>query len=167
MQSAYHARSLSLYAKLGFDTQEQIATRQGPAIRADIPGFPVRKVTADDAEECNLLCRQIHGHDRAGELADAIEQGTVTVVERGGEITAYATGIAFFSHSVGRTDDDLKALIAAAPEFQGSGFLLPTGNGELLRWCLQQRLWVVQVITLITIGLYNEPAGPYLPSILH
>lgn len=167
LQAAYHARSLSLYSKLGFEARQQIATIQGPAILTEIPGYPVRAATEDDAEDCNRLCRRIHGHDRAGELADAIKQGTATVVERGGKITAYSTGLAFFSHSVAETNDDLKALISAAAEFQGPGFLLPTGNGDLLRWCLQQDLHVVQMMTLMTIGLYSEPAGPYLTSILY
>jgi hypothetical protein len=28
-------------------------------------------------------------------------------------------------------------------------------------------LKVVQVMTLMTLGLYNEPAGAYLPSVLY
>lgn len=167
LQAAYHARSLSLYAKLGFEVRQLVATIQGPAILTDIPGFPVRPATEEDAEACNRLCRRVHGHDRAGELADAIKQGSATVVERGGRITAYSTGLAFFCHSVGETNDDLKALISAAPEFQGPGFLLPTGNGHLLRWCLQQDLHVVHMMTLMTTGLYSEPAGPYLTSVLY
>jgi hypothetical protein len=39
-------------------------------------------------------------------------------------------------------------------------------NG-LYRWCLAHGLRVVQVMTLMTLGLYNEPAGAYLPSILY
>ncbi|MGC9962400.1 MAG: GNAT family N-acetyltransferase, partial [Acidimicrobiales bacterium] len=38
-------------------------------------------------------------------------------------------------------------------------------DGALFRWCLEHRLRVVQVMTLMSIGLYNEPAGSYLPSI--
>lgn len=167
LQAAYHTRSLSLYSKLGFEARELVATIQGPAILKEIPGSSVRAASEADAEECNLLCRKVHGHDRAGELADAIQQGTATVVERHGRITGYSTGIAFFSHSVAETNDDLKALISAAPEFQGPGFLLPTGNGELLRWCLNQNLRVVHMMTLMTIGLYAEPGGPYMPSVLY
>ena len=48
-----------------------------------------------------------------------------------------------------------------------SGFLVPTRNGELLRWCLQHRLRLVHQMTLMTIGLYNEPTGAYLPSVLY
>jgi hypothetical protein len=58
-------------------------------------------------------------------------------------------------------------LIGAASAFPGGGFLVPTRNGELFRWCLQKGLRLVHQLTLMTIGLYNEPAGPYLPSVLY
>ena len=108
-----------------------------------------------------------HGHDRGGELLDAIRQGSATVVERLGRITGYSTGIGWFSHAVAETNDDLKALIGAATVFLGPGFLVPSRNGELFRWCLSQGLRVSAQATLMTIGLYNEPAGAYLPSILY
>jgi hypothetical protein len=88
------------------------------------------------------------------------------VAESGGRVTGYASSIAFFGHSVGETNEDLKALIAAAAEFQGPGILVPTRNAALFRWCLENGLQVVQPMTLMTMGLYNEPAGAYLPSIL-
>jgi len=44
---------------------------------------------------------------------------------------------------------------------------VPLRNGALFQWCLAHRLRVVQVLTLMTIGLYNEPAGAYLPSVLY
>ncbi|HMP83599.1 MAG TPA: GNAT family N-acetyltransferase, partial [Verrucomicrobiota bacterium] len=63
-------------------------------------------------------------------------------------------------------NDDLKALIAAAGEIGGPGFLLPTRNGDVFRWCLSQGLRVTQPMTLMSHGLYNEPRGAFLPSIL-
>ena len=116
---------------------------------------------------CNRLCFRVHGHDRAGELADAVRDRTANVVERLGRITGYSTAIGWFHHAVGETNDDMKALIGAAPSFLGPGFLLPSRNGELFRWCLANNLRVVAQATLMTIGLYNEPAGAYLPSILY
>jgi len=62
---------------------------------------------------------------------------------------------------------DLQALIAAAEGFGGPGILVPTRNAELFRWCLANGLRVVEPMTLMTLGLYNEPAGAYLPSILY
>jgi hypothetical protein len=88
-----------------------------------------------------------------------------TVVEHDGRITGYATALAFFGHAVGKSNTDLKALIGAAPAFGGSGFLLPTRNAELLRWCLNRGLHIVQPFTLMSMGLYNEPQGTFLPSI--
>jgi len=37
-------------------------------------------------------------------------------------------------------------------------------DAELFRWCLKKGLRVLQPLTLMMIGLYNEPAGAYLPS---
>ena len=42
----------------------------------------------------------------------------------------------------------------------------PTQSTELLRWCLNNNLRIMQNMTLMTIGLYNEPRGAWLPSIL-
>ncbi|HTG12318.1 MAG TPA: GNAT family N-acetyltransferase, partial [Candidatus Eisenbacteria bacterium] len=55
----------------------------------------------------------------------------------------------------------------AAPEFSGPGFLVPTRNGAVFRWCLEHGLRTVQPMTLMSIGLYNEPQGAFLPSIVY
>src|SRR5262245_51817028 len=167
VQAAYHTRALALYAKLGFTVQEPLATMQGPPVAVHIPGYVVRSATDEDINASNQVCQNVHGHDRGGELREAIQQGTASVVEHGGRITGYATAIAFFGHAVGETNEDLKALIGVAAEFPLPGFLLPIRNGELLRWCLEHRLRVVQTNTLMSLGLYTTPRGAFLPSILY
>lgn len=167
VQAAYHSRSLSLYAKLGFDTREPLSVLQGPAIGLKPLGCAVRPANEGDLEGCNRLCLKVHGHDRGAELLQAVKEGTATVAERGGHITGYATMVGFFGHAVGESNEDLKALIGAATTFAGPGFLLPTRNSEVLRWCLGNGLRVVQPMTLMSIGLYNEPAGAFLPSIIY
>jgi predicted N-acetyltransferase YhbS len=167
VQSAYHTRSLSLYATLSFDVREVLANIQGPALRTEIPGHAVRRAELADLEACSDVCLRVHGHHRAGEVKAAIQNGAVKVVEHDGRITGYTTGIAFFGHSVGESNADLKALIASAAEFGGPGFLLPLRNGELFRWCLENRLRVVQMMNLMSRGLYNEPKGAFLPSVLY
>jgi predicted N-acetyltransferase YhbS len=167
VQAAYHNRSLSLYAKLGFEVREPLATIQGPAIHEQTPGYDVRPAGDQDLEACNALCDEIHGHARSAEVSEAIQQATATVVVRNGRITGYATAIGFFGHAVAKTNEDLKALIAAAPAFADPGFLLPTRNAEVFRWCLEKKLRVVQPMTLMSMGLYNEPAGSFLSSILY
>ena len=61
----------------------------------------------------------------------------------------------------------MKALIGAAPSFTGAGFLLPTRNSDLMRWCLEKGLRVVMPMTLMSTGLYNEPGGAFLPSVVY
>ena len=166
VQAAYHNRSLSLYTKLGFDTREPLSTIQGSPIGLTVPGHEVRAATESDLNSCNELSLKVHGLERGAELLDAIKQGTATVVEHDGRITGYATLVGFFGHAVGESNEDLKALIGAASVFPGPGFLLPTRNSDLLRWCLERRLRVVQPMTLMSTGLYNEPAGSFLPSVV-
>jgi predicted N-acetyltransferase YhbS len=167
VQAAYHPRSLALYLKLGFEARELLACLQGPAIGKVMPGSAVRPAATDDLPACNRLCMRVHGHERGGELADAVAQGAARVVERMGRITGYATPIAFFGHAVAETNDDLKALIAAAAPFPGPGVLVPACNGELMRWCLAEGLRIKQTMTLMSMGLYNDPDGAWLPSVLY
>lgn len=166
LTAAHHGRSLSLYASLGFEVREPIACMQGSPIRGAIADRRVRPVVEADFDACNRLCKRVLGHDRGGELADAIGHGTAVLVEHGGRISGYATAMAFFGHAVGETTDDVKALIATAPAFEGLGILVPVRNGELFRWCLQSGLRVVQMLVLMSTGTYSDPAGAYLPSIM-
>ena len=167
LQSAYHGRSLALYASLGFLPRESIACMQGSAIGNVAAGYHVRRAMESDLEGCNRVCMSVHGHDRAGETLDAIKLGTAMVVEHNDRVTGYATDLGFLAHAVGETNRDLMALIGAASAFAGPGILVPLRNASLFQWCLSQRLRVSQVLTLMTIGLYNEPAGAYLPSVLY
>jgi len=167
VQAGYHNRSLCLYTKLGFVTREPLSLLQGPKLNAKFAGYDVRPAEERDVEMCNNLCRDVHGFDRDRELRDAIRSRSATVVEHLGQITGYATAIGFFAHAVARTNQDLKALIGAATEFPGPGFLLPTRNHDVFEWCLNCELKLVFQMTLMSIGLYNEPTGAYIPSILY
>lgn len=140
---------------------------QGPAIGALPAGYHVRQAVEADLDACSRICTFVHGHDRAGETLDAIKLGTASVVEHDRRITGYATDVGFLGHAVGETNRDLTALIGAASAFTGPGVLVPLRNGALFQWCLARRLRVVMVMTLMTTGLYNEPAGAYLPSVLY
>ena len=170
LQASYHSRSLALYATLGFEVREPISNMQGKPIQEAIPGRSVRAATESDTESCNTICKTVHGHDRNGELQDSIKQGSAKVVLHENKITGYTCGLTFFNHSVGLTNDDLKALISSATNddnYGGPGILIPSRNTQLFRWCLNNGLRLVQQLTLMTIGLYNEPAGSYMPSILY
>lgn len=166
VQAAFHNRSLSLYANLGFDIREPLSCMQGRTLQRTVPGCAVRRAENADLETCNALGRRVHGFDRGTELAQAIQHGTARVVERQGRITGYATDLAFFGHATTESNMDLQALIASAESFGGPGILVPSRNNALFRWCLSNGLRVVQPMTLMTAGLYNEPSGAWLPSIL-
>jgi GNAT superfamily N-acetyltransferase len=166
VQAAYNTRALALYAKLGFVVREPLALLQGGPIATAVPGRMVRPAGESDLTGCTNVCRAVHGHDRADEVADAIRAGTATVVEHDGRITGYATSVALFGHAVGETDDDLRALVAAAPSFGGRGIIVPA-RSSLFAWCLDRGLQIKQVMTLMSVGLYNEPTGAYLPSITY
>jgi predicted N-acetyltransferase YhbS len=167
LQGAFHNRSLSLYTKLGFITREPTSVMQGVPLKRTIEGYAVRPATESDLGSAARVCEKVHGHSRTGELRDGIAQNTAVVVERYGRVTGYASAFGYFGHAVAESNLDLRALIAAAESFSGPGILVPTRNAELFRWCLENGLRVVQPMMLMTIGLYNEPAGAYLPSILY
>ena len=167
LQDAFHSRSFTLYTKLGFQTRGTTAVVTGAALGQQISGYTVRPVTERDVVACNALCTQIHGHHRGGELSDGIAQGTAMLAERAGQIRGYTSLLGFFGHSVGESTEDLKALIAAAPEFAGTGFHVPTDNTELLNWCLDNGLRMVKAMTIMSLGLYNQPRGGYMPSVLY
>jgi GNAT superfamily N-acetyltransferase len=121
VQAAYHNRSMSLYTRLGFTVREPLACLQGPALGKTPAGYTVRRAETQDLQACNALCLHVHGHDRGGELRDAIGQGGAVVAEREGAIRAYATAMAFFGHAVGANNEAIQALISASTAFEGPG----------------------------------------------
>jgi len=167
VQAAHNTCSLALYTKLGFDVREPLADLQGQPLGLTIPGRIVRPATEADLAVCNQLCYRIHGHDRASELKGAVRRGTAMLVECDGRVSGYASEVGVFGHAVGENNEDLKALIGAAPASAEFGFYVPMCNADLFRWCLNHGLRVTQTATLMSLGLYNEPAGAFLPSALY
>ena len=86
--------------------------------------YETQRARLADIEACNAVCRQVHGHDRASELTDAVAQNTARVVEHDGRISGYATDLAFSAHAVGESNEDLKALIMATEGLGGPGILV-------------------------------------------
>jgi predicted N-acetyltransferase YhbS len=165
VQAAFHNRSLSLYASLGFEIREPLSCMQGRTLQRLVPGCTVRPARPADVERCGVIARQVHGFDRGRELADAVQQGTAVVVEREDRITGHASALAISGHATAETNLDLQALITAVDYFGGSGILVPSRNSALFQWCLANSLRVVQPMTLMSTALYNEPAGAWLPSV--
>ena len=68
---------------------------QGKPIREDVPGRVVRRATELDVETCNTICKAVHGHDKNGELRDAVKQGNAKVVTHGDRISG--EGLLYYS----------------------------------------------------------------------
>jgi predicted N-acetyltransferase YhbS len=167
VQTAYHYRSLALYASLGFVVREPLSVFQGDVPARSLPGLAVRSAEVEDVIQCDELCTRVHGHARDRELRAAIGAGTARVVEGVDGIRGYATGFGYGWHAVADSNEDLVALVCSAEALVELGILVPSRNAELMRWCLASGLRIVQQSTLMTTGLYSEPAGAWLPSIAY
>jgi GNAT superfamily N-acetyltransferase len=167
LQAAFHNRSLSLYTKLGFAVREPMSVLCAPVQRPSVAGYTVRPAKEEDVAAANTLCETVHGHNRAGELRDGIHMGTAVVAERDGRLAGYASGFGYFGYAVAENNAALKALLAAESNCSGPGVIVPTRNAEVFRWCLDNGFRLLHPMTLMSIGLYNEPQGAYLPSVLY
>jgi hypothetical protein len=128
----------------------------------------VRLVRDDnDISVCNELCRSVQGFSREMELRQAKDQGVAAMIERDGVITGYAAGIGIFGHAVANTNEDLKALIANASTILGPGFFAPARNYEVINWLLENGFQIGWPANLMTIGPYQEPPTPFIPSLAY
>lgn len=170
LQDAFHTRSLSLYSSLGFDVKEPVVVISGKPRSAPGDGDEVRPITEDDLEQCEALCKQVHGFERTNELRDAMQAFAPFVALREGRITAYASNVTFWpmAHGVAESDEDMKALLlgAAAAVDDPLAFLVPIRSG-LFRWCLDEGLRVVKPMNLMAVGEYHEPSGSWFPNVLY
>jgi len=71
LQTAYHNRSLTLYASLWFQIRATLSTMLSKPIRDDILGRIVRPATEFDGETCGAIFEAVPGHDRDGEVRDS------------------------------------------------------------------------------------------------
>lgn len=163
-------RSLSLYESLGFDVKEPVALVTGKPGSGPDPRVEVRPLEENDLEECEALCKNVHGYERTNELRDALQAFTPFVAVRDGRIIAYASTISFWpmNHGVARSDDDIKALFlgAAAVVEEPLAFLVPL-RSSLFRGCLEEDLRLVKPMNLMAVGDYRDPQGGWFPSVLY
>lgn len=171
VQDAFNTVSMSLYTSLGFDAREPLVLMQGKISQPPDTGVVGRPMKDDDLQACATLSRKVHGLERTGELKDAIGMFNPFVLSRDGRIMAYASAPNFWplNHGVAESVEDLTALFSAASasSAQPLALLLPIRQSQLFRWCLAHGLRVIKPMTLMTMGMYQEPAGPYYTSVLY
>ena len=169
VQSPSHSRSFVLYTKCGFTLREPLFLMHGNPVPSILGmKYDVRAARSEDISACNEICISIHGFSREMELRQAIDQRVATVnIDNGGNITGYAAGLGFLGHAVAKTNEVLKALVANASAILGPGFFVPSRNSDLLRWLLDVGFRIAWPANLMTVGNYQDPTAPFLPSIAY
>jgi predicted N-acetyltransferase YhbS len=170
LQDGFHMRSLSLYESLGFDVKEPVAVIAGQPSNPPADEVEVRALEEDDLDDCEALCKEVHGFERTNELRDSIQAFKPFVAARNGRITAYASSVVFWpmNHGVAESEEDMQALLlgAAAVVNEPIAFLVPL-RSELFRWSLGAGLRLVKPMNLMALGEYQEPRGSWFPSVLY
>jgi GNAT superfamily N-acetyltransferase len=170
LQDAFNMRSLSLYESLGFDVKEPVALMTGKPRSGPVEGVEVRPLEEGDLDECEALCKQVHGFERTNELRDAIQAFAPFVAMRDGRIVAYASSVTFWpmNHGVAESEEAMEALLqgAAAAVEEPIVFLVPLRSG-LFRWGLGEGLRLVKPMNLMALGEYREPQASWFPSVLY
>jgi GNAT superfamily N-acetyltransferase len=170
LQDSFNMLSLSLYASLGFEEREPVVVMSGKPKSGPVDGIEVRPLREADLDECEALCKKVHGFERTNELRGAMQAFAPFVAVRGGRVSAYATTLTFWplAHGVGETDEDMQALLrgAAAVEDDPLAILVPL-RSSLFHWCLTEGLRSVKPMNLMTLGSYQEPRGSWFPSVLY
>jgi GNAT superfamily N-acetyltransferase len=170
LQDSYNMLSLSLYASLGFEEREPAVMMSGTPRSRPVDGIEIRPLREADLDECEALCKKVHGFERTNELQGAMQAFAPFVALRDGRVSAYATTLTFWpmAHGVAETDEDMQALlrgVAAAVE-DPLAILVPLRSG-LFHWCLAEGLRSLKPMNLMTLGSYQEPRGSWFPSVLY
>jgi GNAT superfamily N-acetyltransferase len=168
LQDSYNTTSISLYASLGFDVREPIGVMKvAPAAE---PDGAVRRGQVGDLPALEELCVRFYKTSRRNELAVWIERGfAVLVHETQGHIRGYlAPGK--LGHGVAETEAVALALISQISRHAMPGgdiFFCPLRNTSLYRAALKSGCRLSKIMTLMTLGPYEEPAPVWLPSIAY
>lgn len=170
LQDGFHMRSLSLYRSLGFDVVASCVVMSGKPRGGPVDGVEVRPLAEGDIEECEALCKEVHGFERTGALRDAMQVFKPFVAIRDGRIAAYATTVAFWpmAHGVAVDESAMQSLLlgAAAAGDDPVALLAPLQSG-LFGWCLEQGMRALKPMNVMARGEYQEPRGSYFPSVLY
>jgi len=170
LQDSFNMLSLSLYASLGFEEREPVVVMSGKPTSGPVEGIEVRPPTEADLDQCEALCKKVHGFERTNELRGAMQAFAPFVALRDGRVSAYATTLTFWpmAHGVAETDEDMQALLrgVAAVSDDPLSILVPL-RSALFHWCLAEGLRSLKPMNLMTLGSYQEPRGSWFPSVLY
>jgi hypothetical protein len=134
------------------------------------PDATVRPAGPDDLAVLGELGVRFYKVSRRNELAAWLGCGMAVLVrEMQGRVRGYlAPGKV--GHGVAETEADALALIGQIPRYAPPGmndFFCPLRNTALYRAALRAGCRLAKVMTLMTVGPYEEPAPVWLPSIAY
>jgi ribosomal protein S18 acetylase RimI-like enzyme len=168
LQDSFNTTSLSLYASLGFEVREPVGVMSPPPV-ADVDAT-VRRAGPEDLPVLEELGVRFYKVSRRNELAAWLARGIPVLVREGqGRIRGYLVP-GKLGHGVAETEADALALIGQIPRHALPGlseFFCPLRNTSLYRALLRTGCRLSKVMTLMTIGPYEEPAPVWLPSIAY
>ena len=169
LQDAFHMRSLSLYASLGFDVTASCVVMSGTPRGRPRRGLDVRPLTESDLGECEALCQKVHGFTRTGALRDASQAFAPYVAVRDGRSwhTRPRSTSGRWRYGVAETEDDMKALLLGRAADGGAARDARAASFGLFRWALEQGLRAVKPMNLMARGAYQEPQGSWFPSVIY
>ena len=168
LQDSFNTTSLSLYASLGFDVREPIGVMSTPPAAEEDKS--VRPAGQEDLPALEELCVRFYKVSRRNELA-AWLQCKIPVLLREGQGRARGYLVpGKLGHGVAESEADMLALIGQIPRYALPGlseFFCPLRNASLYRALLRAGCRLSKVMTLMTLGPYEEPAPVWLPSIAY
>jgi hypothetical protein len=174
VQSPSHILSFVLYTKCGFTLREPLFLIQGQQPlkdgnnnKSNLSSSVRLILDNNDISRCNELCKSVNGFSREMELRHAKDQGVATMIEQECVVEGYAAGIGILGHAIAKSNEGLKALIGNASTILGPGFFVPARNYEVIHWLLENGFKIGWPANLMTIGPYQEPMIPFLPSLAY
>lgn len=168
LQETMNVASLSLYASMGFDSQEEVAYLQAVASPAEDPS--IRPVIDTDLPAVERLSADIYRASRCNEVAAAIRYGFSPLLrQRDGRVTGYLIP-GMFGHGVAESDEDACALVgemARRVPPHAARFFCPVRQAGFFRRVLRMGCRTIKVWTLMTLGPYPPPREVWMPSVLY
>jgi GNAT superfamily N-acetyltransferase len=168
LQDSFNTASLSLYASVGFDVRETIGVMRPPPVSDPDP--TVRLAGAAELGAVDQLCERLYRVPRGGEIREWCRNGIpILVREIDGRIRGYALP-GMLGHGVSETEVDALALIRQLSGYAPPGmevFFLPLRQTSLYRAALRAGARLIKVMTLMSLGPYEEPGPFWMPSILY
>ena len=139
----FRYRSLALHG-VAWSVREPLSVVRGPVPAVAVAGVDTRPADAADVEACATLCaRRLRPRPQRRVARDAIAAGTATIAERAGSVTwGKRVRVRLARRGHGQRGRHGPARLAEEHCIE-LGVLVPSGNAELLGWCLDHGLRMV------------------------